>query len=53
MTNSIGMDGILAISLPGRETGIIGKELYKILMGHTAQTPLLLLLKTGITICLS
>jgi hypothetical protein len=31
MTNSIGMEsGILAISLPGR--GIIGKELYKILM---------------------
>jgi hypothetical protein len=51
MTNSIGMEsGILAISLPGRETGIIGKEFYKILMGHTAQTPLLLLLKTGITI---
>jgi hypothetical protein len=48
MTNSIGMEsGILAISLPGR--GIIGKELYKILMEHTAQTPLLLLLKTGIT----
>jgi hypothetical protein len=47
MTNSIGMERILAISLPGRE---IGKEFYKILMGHTAQTPLLLLLKTGITI---
>jgi hypothetical protein len=38
--------GILAISLPGRETGIIGR-LYRILMEHTAQTPLLLLLKTG------
>jgi hypothetical protein len=49
MTNSIGMEsGILAIYQ--EEKQVIGKELYKILMGHTAQTPLLLLLKTGITI---
>jgi hypothetical protein len=50
MTNSIGMEsGILAISLPGRETGI-GKGVLQNTDGHTAQTPLLLLLKTGITI---
>jgi hypothetical protein len=52
MTNSIGMEsGILAISLPGRETGNVGRVVQNT-DGHTAQTPLLLLLKTGITIML-
>jgi hypothetical protein len=49
MTNSIGM-GILAISLPGRETGIIGKGVVQNTDGTYSPNTTLLLLKTGITI---
>jgi hypothetical protein len=49
MTNSIGGSGILAISLPGRETGIIGEGVVQNTDGtYSPNTQLQLLLKTGI-----